>query len=71
MGATSELKISMSEVDMIEIEGVDSSDYPHFCDAFIAYAEYKGRECTEEELDYLMENYPEVVNEMAYESLIP
>ncbi len=36
----------------IEFEGVDSKDYPDFCDAFIAYAEHEdGTPLTEDELD--------------------
>ena len=54
----------------IEIEGVDTSDYPDFCDAFISYAEYNGTPLTEDQLDKLQEDYPEQVNELAYMSLI-
>ncbi len=71
MGKSSEMHIEMSEIENIEIEGVDTRDYPDFCDAFISYAEYKGRECTDSELEYLQKYYPEVVNELAFESLIP
>ncbi|MCB0448457.1 MAG: hypothetical protein KDD03_13300 [Gelidibacter sp.] len=65
--------LDIKNVEDIEIEGVDPSDYPDLCDAFIARAFNleANRECTEEELEYLQETYPEVVNEMAYESLIP
>ncbi len=63
--------INIKEVDNIIIEGVDSGDYPDFCDAFIASADYNGRECTEDELEYLTAHYPEKVNELAFESLIP
>ena len=71
MGAMSELHIKMSEVDNIVIEGVNSWDYPDFCDAFIASADYQNRNCTEQELEYIMEHYPERVNELAFQSLIP
>lgn len=39
----------------IEIEGVDTSDYPDFADAFICYAERSdtGEPLTDEELDEL------------------
>lgn len=63
--------IDIKKVHNIEIEGVDSRDYPDFCDAFIAYAEDEnGNPLTEEELEILQEAYPEVVNELAYQSLI-
>ena len=63
--------INIKDVEDIEIEGVDSGDYPDFCDAFISSAYYQNRECTEAELEYLMDQYPEVVNELAFQSLIP
>ena len=56
----------------LEVEGVDSGDYPDFCDAFFSYGILltgDGRELTEDELIKLGEDYPEVLNEMAYESL--
>lgn len=37
----------------VEIDGIDTRDYPDFCDAFIASANYGDREMTEEELDVL------------------
>ena len=54
----------------LEIEGVESSDYPEFCDAFFVSGTLNGKEMTDEELDWLTENYPETLNELAYESLI-
>ena len=36
----------------VEVEGIDTKDYPDFCDAYIVYAEdYTGRSLTEEEID--------------------
>jgi hypothetical protein len=54
------------------IDGVDSRDYPDFCDAFFSEAFYKdnGQALSDEELEKLQDLYPEVVNEMAFESLI-
>ena len=38
----------------IEFDGIDNSDYPDFCDAFICYAEdEEGEPLTEDELDLL------------------
>ncbi len=72
---TPDIKIDLDifhDVEDIQIEGVDTNDYPEFSDAFIAYAFNKlyDRECTEDECIYLTETYPETVNELAYESLI-
>jgi len=49
----------------IEIEGIDPSDYPDFCDAYISYAEIDGRPATEKELDELNDN-----SSFVYESVI-
>jgi hypothetical protein len=43
-------------IENIQIEGVDPSDYPDFCDAYISYAEIDGKPATDEELDKLNEN---------------
>ena len=65
-------ELKFDEFEDAEIDGVDSKDYPDFCDAFIssAYNLVKNRPCTEDELIYITETYPEYVNELAYESLI-
>ncbi len=47
------MKFDLNYVDAIEVDGIDMSDYPDFCDAFISYAEYKGVEMTDEELEAL------------------
>ena len=53
----------------IEVDGVDSRDYPDFCDAHFSYAVYEGSaiELTDDELMQLTEEYPGLVSEMAYE----
>ena len=43
-------------IDNIEVDGIDTKDYPDFCDAFIASADYDGKEMTEEQLDELNED---------------
>lgn len=45
--------MDLSKIENIEIEGIDSADYPDFCDAFIAAAEYDGKQLTDEQLDVL------------------
>ncbi len=51
----------------IEIDGVDMSDYPDFCDAFINYAEHAdtGIPLTDEELDALNQD-----SSFVYETLM-
>jgi maltose-binding protein MalE len=58
------------EVIDAQVDGVDFSDYPDFCDAYFSYALFAdtGAMLLDHELEELTEAYPEVVNEMAYES---
>jgi hypothetical protein len=57
-------------VDSVEVDGVDSRDYPDFCDAYFSYAEFAdtGEPLDEEDMEILNEKYQDVVNEMAYDS---
>ena len=41
------------EVEDIEVDNVDGSDYPDFADAYISAATVNGEEVTEEQLDTL------------------
>ncbi len=47
------INLDYSLIDNVEIDGVDSSDYPDFCDAYIVSADYDGREMTDDEIDLL------------------
>jgi len=42
-----------SKITNVEVEDIDTDDYPDFCDAYISYAEYKGKEMTEDQLEEL------------------
>ena len=66
------MELNGRKVVDVEIDGVDGSDYPDFCDAFFASAVYEdtGQALTEDELIALQDAYPEVVNEMAFEYYI-
>ena len=44
-------------IDNIEVDGIDTNDYPDFCDAFISSADYNGVEMTDEQIDTLNEDY--------------
>jgi hypothetical protein len=50
------MTIDLSKITNIQFDGIDHSDYPDYCDAYIVSAEYEGREMTDEELDELNEN---------------
>ena len=57
-------------VDSIEIDGVDTSDYPDFSDAYITYAEFTdGTPLSEFELDELYNEHGDLVNQAAHDSL--
>jgi len=45
--------MELDKIKNIELDGIDTKDYPDFCDAFIASAEYEGVELTEEQLEEL------------------
>lgn len=38
-------------IDNVELDGIDYNDYPDFCDAYIASADYDGKPMTDEQLD--------------------
>ena len=65
-----ELNGRLVEVD--GVEDVDSRDYPDFCDAHFVGARFvdTGEELTDDEYEELQDKYPEVLWEMAYESLL-
>ena len=51
----------------LEFDGIDTKDYPDFCDAYVCGGEYDGEPLTEEQIDYLNENesdfvYNELIN---------
>ena len=50
------MNLDISKISGVEVEGIDMSDCPDFCDSYISSASYEGRELTEEELDKLNEN---------------
>jgi len=55
----------------IELDGVNSSDYPEFSDAFIAAANFEdGTPLTDDELDQLQDEMADEIHQMAYDSLM-
>ena len=70
--ATRGIMINGKEVDYasLEIDGVDSSDYPDFSDAYFSSGYFTdGTEMSDEDLDDLADTYGELVNRKAYDSL--
>ena len=62
------MTLDYTKIEDVEVDGIDTNDYPDFCDAYIAAATYKGRDMTYEELDVLNENssyvYEETLNQI-------
>jgi len=55
--------MNLDKIQNIELDGIDTRDYPDFCDAFICYAEHEdGNELNETELDELNNNRDFVYN---------
>lgn len=53
----------------IEIDGIDTSDYPDFVDAYISYAEYAdGTPLTDEELVQFQEENYDLVSELIHDN---
>lgn len=42
-----------TKIHNVDVDGIDTNDYPDFCDAFIAFAFYDGKVMTEDQLDEL------------------
>ena len=40
-------------ISNVEVDGIDTKDYPDFCDAYIVSADYDGEEMSDEMLDEL------------------
>jgi hypothetical protein len=66
------MELNGRKVVDVEIDGVDPTDYPDFCDAYFSMAIYEdtGEELDDADLELLSEEYADVLNEMAYEHFI-
>lgn len=60
--------MDITKIDNIEFEGIDYKDAPDFCDAFIASADYNGKEMTDEQLNTINDN-SDFVHEELYNYL--
>jgi hypothetical protein len=50
------MKMNYKKIDNIEIDGIDTKDYPDFCDAYIVSADYDGVPMTDKQLDEINED---------------
>ena len=63
-------EIDLNQIDLksIEVEGVNPSDFPDFCDAYVSSATWKnGTPLTESECDQLTDEAGDLVNEIAHD----
>jgi len=58
------MKLDLSKIENVYIDGIDYGDYPDFCDAYLESGEINGRELTDEEIEFVNEECPEWVYEM-------
>lgn len=47
------IRLDYRLIEDVEVDGIDTRDYPDFVDAFICSATYAGRDMTDEELEVL------------------
>jgi hypothetical protein len=59
------MTLDYNKITNIEFDGIDHSDYPDYCDAYIVSADYDGQPMTEEQLEELCED-----GDFVYESLM-
>lgn len=52
-------------IDNIEVDGINTNDYPDFVDAYIVYADYDGEPMTDLMIEELNEDY-----DFVYDSVI-
>lgn len=66
--ATTGLNLSQIEDSSVELEGVDTKDYPDFVDAYVSAANYvSGQPLSDDELENLNTNHAEYVQQKAHE----
>ncbi len=56
--------LDLSKVDNVKVGGIDTEDYPDFCDAYVESADYNGVPMTENQLEMLNEQ-----RDFVYESV--
>jgi len=60
--------LDYDKISNVQVEGIDTADYPDFCDAYIESADYGDREMTEDELEILNQDGC-FINEAVFEKL--
>ena len=63
------MTIDFKLIDNVVVDGIDYNDYPDFCDAYIAEAEYNGEPMSDEMIEVLNYDYTDFVLEQVYSHL--
>jgi hypothetical protein len=64
------IDLDVVDLSSLQIEGIYMDDYPDFCDAyFSAGNRLDGTKLSDEELEQLTDDFPDMVNEMALNTL--
>lgn len=67
------LDITRLDLNSLQIDGIDISDYPDFVDAFVSYGVIRDnedcRDLTEEELDEINSEHQSLIQELVYKRL--
>ena len=65
--------IDTNKLSEIELDGIDTSDYPKFCDAFLTFAVYNDegfrRPLTDEEIDEVNDTESEFIHEQVLKQI--
>ena len=61
------INMDYKKIDNVTVDGIDSKDYPDFCDAYIESADYDGTAMTDEQLEKINDDG---VLEKVYDSLV-
>ena len=55
----------------LDIDGIDTRDYPDFCDAYFSYGiDENGKELTEQELEDLSMDFIDVINFRIFDEVL-
>jgi hypothetical protein len=63
------MTIDFKLIDNVVVDGIDYNDYPDFCDAYIAEADYNGEPMSDEMIEVLNYDYTDFVLEQVYSHL--
>jgi hypothetical protein len=61
--------IDFKLISNVSVDGIDTRDYPDFCDAFIESADYDGKPMSDEMLEEINSDHLDFVHECVYDQL--